>query len=73
MSTDTSNGSKKTARRHFLKTAAVAGGAATVAAAGKAALAGATPEPVMEQAPQAVKKGYHLTAHIETYYRLARG
>ena len=59
-------------RRHFLKTAAVTGGAAA-AAAGGAAVADMTPEPAA-QVPGAssAKKGYHVTPHIETFYRLAR-
>ncbi len=56
-------------RRKFLKTAAVAGGAATVALGTKAALA-ETPEPT--QAVDTASKGYHSTPHIEDYYRLAR-
>jgi nitrous oxide reductase len=61
------------ARRAFLKTAAVAGGGAAVAAAGGAALAEA-PEaaPADVAAPATGKRGYHVTPHVETYYRLAR-
>lgn len=62
----------KAGRRQFLKTAAVAGGAATVAVAGGAALADATPEPVAEVPGAQDKQGYQVTPHIETYYRLAR-
>ena len=59
-------------RRAFLKSMAAAGGAAAVAAAGEvsvaqAAPAGTIPEP---KAP-AKARGYHVTPHIETYYRLA--
>ena len=61
-------------RRRFLKTAALAGGAATVAvAAGTAAAAStqsATPVPERNEAPDS--QGYHVTPHIEAYYRLAR-
>ena len=60
-------------RRRFLKTAALAGGAATVAVAGGAAVADSQ-EPAAGPAgvEPAGKKGYHVTPHIETYYRLAR-
>lgn len=68
--------SKKTVqsgRRQFLKTAALAGGAATVATAGVAAVADSPDSPAKADTPQAAgKKGYHVTPHIETYYRLAR-
>ena len=60
-------------RRRFLKTAALAGGAATVAAAGGAAVAGSTQsEPALARDEAPDSKGYHLTPHIEAYYRLAR-
>lgn len=60
-------------RRRFLKTAAVAGGAATVAAAGGAAVAGTDEAPAAQAAPEPQgKQGYHVTPHIERYYRLAR-
>ncbi len=57
-------------RRTFLKTAALAGGAATVVLAAEAVL-GEASEPSGE-APAEASKGYHLTPHIDTYYRLAR-
>lgn len=61
-------------RRRFLKTAALAGGAASVAvAAGGDVLAESTPHAessTQGEAPAA--KGYHVTPHIEAYYRLAR-
>lgn len=60
-------------RRRFLKTAAVAGGAATVAAAGGAAIADTGEQAPVQSKPEASKsKGYHVTPHIEEYYRLAR-
>lgn len=62
-----------TGRRAFLKRAAVAGGAATVAVAGAGALADVTPEPVHEAAPEQGTKGYRMTPHIEAYYRSTRG
>jgi nitrous oxide reductase len=68
--------SKKTlrdGRRRFLKTAALAGGAAGVAAAGGAAVAATDDGPAAVATPQPEgKRGYHVTAHIEKYYRLAR-
>jgi len=60
-------------RRRFLKTAALAGGAAGVAAATGVTVAetlqpvGKAPAPSRQAA-----KGYHVTPHIEAYYRLAR-
>ena len=61
-------------RRRFLKTAALAGGAATVAVAAGAAVADATQrvEPGESVREPAAKQGYHVTPHVETYYRLAR-
>ena len=60
-------------RRDFLKSAAVAGGAAVAGAAAGAALAGTAVEPVAADADSpARREGYRLTPHIETYYRLAR-
>lgn len=62
----------KAGRRQFLKTAAVAGGAATVVVAGKSALA-ETADVTTAQEPTAKEPaGYHVTPHIDTYYRLAR-
>ena len=60
-------------RREFLKSAAVAGGAVTVAAATGAAVAG-TDEPATVGAADAApeSRGYRMTDHIERYYRLAR-
>jgi len=68
-----SENNKQTGRRRFLKTAALAGGAATVAVAGGAAVAESmhsVPTTEGSEAPGA--KGYHVTPHIEAYYRLAR-
>lgn len=66
--------SKAQGRRAFLKRAAVVGGAATVAAAGGSAVAETGPDaPERGAATEARgKKGYHVTPHIERYYRLAR-
>ncbi len=62
-----------TGRRAFLKRAAVAGGAATVAVAGAGAVADMAPEPAHEAAREQGSKGYRMTPHIEAYYRSARG
>lgn len=59
-------------RRRFLKTAALAGGAATVAAASGSALAEVDAAPTSESPQPAKSKGYQVTPHVETYYRLAR-
>ncbi len=62
-----------TGRRAFLKRAAVAGGAATVAVAGAAAVAEVVPESPEQTSPEQKSKGYRMTPHIEAYYRSARG
>ena len=62
-----------TGRRAFLKRAAVAGGAATVAVAGAAAVANVEPESQDKAAPEQDSKGYRVTPHIEAYYRSTRG
>ncbi len=57
-------------RRTFLKNAAIAGSAATVVLG-----VDARQTPSGEAASQAeagTAKGYHVTPHIENYYRLAR-
>ncbi len=60
-------------RRAFLKRAAVAGGAATVAVAGGTAVAEMAPESPRSAAPEQSSKGYRMTPHIEAYYRSTRG
>ncbi len=60
-------------RRTFLKRAAVAGGAATVAVAGAGAVAKVEPESADKAAPEQKSKGYRMTPHIEAYYRSTRG
>lgn len=62
-----------TGRRAFLKRAAVAGGAATVAVAGIAAVADVAPEFADKAALEQGSKGYRMTPHIAAYYRSARG
>ncbi len=61
-----------TGRRAFLKRAAVAGGAVTVAVAGGTAVADVAPESPDKVAPEQSSKGYRMTPHIEAYYRSAR-
>ena len=60
-------------RRAFLKRAAVAGGAATVAVAGAGAVAEMAPDSPGSAAPEQSSKGYRVTPHIEAYYRSTRG
>ena len=59
-------------RRAFLKRAAVAGGAATVAVAGGRAVADMAPQAPEKGAPEQGAKGYRVTPHIEAYYRSTR-
>lgn len=61
-------------RRRFLKTAALAGGAASVAVAAGGVVAESTPhaESSTQGEARPTAKGYHVTPHIEAYYRLAR-
>lgn len=62
-------GTAREGRREFLKGAAVAGGAVSVAVAAGGASA-ATPE--TGQAPgDASGKGYRETAHVRAYYKTA--
>ena len=61
-----------TGRRAFLKRAAVAGGAATVAVAGAATVAAGAPESPGRAAAEQDSKSYRTTPHIEAYYRSAR-
>lgn len=63
----------KSDRRGFLKSAVVAGGAAAAAGALSSNVANAddqTNKPVDQNSEKAA--GYHETAHIRQYYRLAR-
>jgi hypothetical protein len=65
------NDAVKAGRREFLKGVAVAGGAATVAAAAGVSVAGARDAERKE--PEAPKSaGYHVTPHIATYYEKAQ-
>ena len=62
-----------TGRRAFLKRAAVAGGAATVAVAGAGAIAEVDSQSPGKLAAEEGSKGYRVTPHIEAYYRSTRG
>ena len=63
---------KAKGRRAFLRSMAVAGGAAAVAAAGEVSVVQAEPaDKISEPKAPAKTRGYHVTPHIETYYRLA--
>ncbi len=57
-------------RRAFLKSTVLAGGAATVALGANTDLAEATESVTRTRSNSS--RGYHLTAHIEQYYRLIR-
>ena len=61
------DGATREGRREFLKGAAVAGGAVTVAVASGSASA-ATPQTVQ---PEASGKGYRETDHVRAYYKTA--
>ena len=66
------NEARAKGRRAFLRSMVAAGGAAAVVVASESTVAqpeptGSSPEP---RAP-AKARGYHVTPHIETYYRLA--
>ncbi len=63
---------KAKGRRAFLRSMAAAGGAAAVAAAGEVSVVQAAPaDKISEPKAPAKARGYHVTPHIETYYRLA--
>jgi hypothetical protein len=63
---------KAKGRRAFLRSMAAAGGAAAVAAASEVSVVQAAPaEEISEPKAPAKARGYHVTPHIETYYRLA--
>lgn len=64
----------KSSRRAFLRQTVAAGGAATVAAATGVAVADIEPRPdgVPQPSASAQKKGYHVTPHIDAYYRSAK-
>jgi nitrous oxide reductase len=59
-------------RRRFLKTAALAGGAATVAVTAHSVVAESLESEGKLEGEVPAAEGYHVTPHIEAYYRLAR-
>ena len=63
--------SEKLSRRRFLKSAAVAGGAATLTALPQVQ-AGVDDPSRAEKKEAAPSKGYHETPHIREYYQKAR-
>lgn len=58
-------------RRGFLKSAAVVGGAASVAALGSQAQASVIEKPELDKAATS-SRGYHESPHIREYYEKAR-
>ena len=66
------NEARAKGRRAFLRSMAAAGGAAAVAAASEVSVVqAATADKIPEPRAPAKARGYHVTPHIETYYRLA--
>lgn len=63
--------SEKLSRRSFLKSAAVAGGAAGVATLGSQVQSSVDEQPIAEKA-ETRSKGYRETAHVREYYAKAR-
>ncbi len=59
-------------RRRFLRSAAMAGGAATIVFSGQNVLAGAEQAAEGETVAKPNAKGYHPTQHILAYYKSAR-
>ncbi len=60
-------------RRVFLKGGVAAGGAATAAAVGAAVVTREGSDgPSTAPPAESNAKGYHVTPHVEAYYRLAR-
>lgn len=64
--------SENLSRRGFLKSAAVTGGAATVATLGPQVQADVVEQTGADNQKQASSKGYRETAHIREYYEKAR-
>ena len=66
------NEARAKGRRAFLRSMVAAGGAAAVAAASESSVAQPAPaDSNPEPTAPAKARGYHVTPHIETYYRLA--
>jgi nitrous oxide reductase len=64
--------SEKLSRRGFLKSAAVAGGAAGVAALGSQVQAGVDEQTPAAKTATSPAKGYRETPHVREYYAKAR-
>ena len=58
-------------RRAFLRSMAAAGGAVAVAGGAAVAQTVSGDKASEAESPAAKARGYHLTPHIEAYYRLA--
>ncbi len=61
-------------RRRFLKGVMAVGGTTVLVAVGREAMVDAEPETTLPKADTAPQpdQGYHVTAHIESYYDKAR-
>lgn len=68
---NTRNPRSRSNRRRFLKSVVAGGSTAAIAAAAGLRPAVAEEKPAAP-APTAAPKGYHMTAHIEDYYKVAR-
>lgn len=66
------NQSEKLSRRRFLKSAAVAGGAATATALGSQVQASIDEQSPVEKKEKSAFKGYRETPHVREYYEKAR-
>lgn len=65
---------KQQGRRRFLKGVMAVGGTTVLVAVGREAMVDAEPEVAVSKAQTAPQpdQGYHVTAHIESYYDKAR-
>lgn len=61
-------------RRRFLKGVMAVGGTTVLVAVGREAMVDDEPQEVVSQTPSQAdtQQGYHVTAHIESYYDKAR-
>jgi len=67
-----SNDTADRGRRKFLGKMAVAGAATTVAATSAGAMAAGAAEDARNPSASPDAQGYHLTQHIQDYYKAAR-
>ena len=70
---DPSDGNADRGRRDFLGKLAVAGAATTVTATGAGAMAASAAVDAQTLSDRSDARGYHLTEHIQDYYKTARG